>query len=122
MVRFVVEHENVLHTHQIGHHPLEHLAFGFQGIQLFASSLEQRASALGKLDPLTKLERVVVGDDDLRAVHVVQHVAWNEFTTGVVTVRVIRLEDTQTVFNRETRRDDEKPTSELLAVAVDARH
>ena len=68
MVRFIIEHEDVLHPHQVWHHPLEHLPFGFKGIQLFASPLEQRASALGKLDALAKLERVIVGDDDLGAI------------------------------------------------------
>jgi hypothetical protein len=32
MVCLVVEYEDALHTHQVGHNPLEHLAFGFQGI------------------------------------------------------------------------------------------
>ena len=32
VVRLVVEDEDVLHAHQLGHHPLEHLAFGFERV------------------------------------------------------------------------------------------
>ena len=78
-MRLVVEDEDVLHAHQVGHHPLEHLAFGFERVQFFAAPLEQGAAAAGKLDALAKLEGVVVGDDDLGAVDVVEHVAGNQF-------------------------------------------
>ena len=40
VVRLVVEHEDVLQAHQVGHDPLEHLAFGFQRVQLLAVALE----------------------------------------------------------------------------------
>jgi hypothetical protein len=40
VVRLVVEHEDVFHAHQVGHHALKHLAFGFEGIQLSASPLK----------------------------------------------------------------------------------
>ena len=33
VVRLVVEDEDVLHAHQVGHHALEHLAFGFQRVR-----------------------------------------------------------------------------------------
>ena len=36
VVRLVVEDEDVLHTHQVGHDPLEHLAFGFERVQFLA--------------------------------------------------------------------------------------
>ena len=76
VVRLVVEHEDVLHAHQVGHDPLEHLAFGFQRVAApRPCALEQRAAALGELDALAQLEGVVVGDDDLGPVHVVEHVA-----------------------------------------------
>jgi hypothetical protein len=45
VVRLVVDDEDVLHAHQVGHHPLEHLAFGFERVQLFA------AAALQQLPP-----------------------------------------------------------------------
>ncbi len=36
VVRLVVEDEDVLHAHQVGHDALEHLAFGLQRVQLVA--------------------------------------------------------------------------------------
>ena len=36
VVRLVVEDEDVLHAHQVGHDALEHLAFGFQRVQFVA--------------------------------------------------------------------------------------
>ena len=46
MVGLVIEHHDVFHAHEIGHDPLEHLALGFDGIQLVARpALEQRAAA-----------------------------------------------------------------------------
>jgi hypothetical protein len=80
--------------------------------------LEQRAPTLGKLDPLTKLERMIVGDDDLRATNFLKQIAWHQFPTSVITVRVIRVEDPQSFLNRETRCYDKKPTAELLAVGA----
>ena len=41
VMRLVVEDEDVLHAHQVGHHPLEHLAFGFEGVQFLAAPLKQ---------------------------------------------------------------------------------
>ena len=37
VVRLVVEHEDVLHAHQVGHDALEHLAFGLERVQLLAA-------------------------------------------------------------------------------------
>ena len=118
VMRLVVQDEDVLHAHQIGHHPLEHLSFGFEGIQFLAAPLKQGASALRKLDALAKLEGVVVGDDDLGAVHVVQHVARDQFAAGVVAVRIVRLQDAQAVLDREARRNNEEAAREALALRV----
>ena len=66
VMRLVVEHEDVLHAHQLGHDALEHLAFGLERLQLVAgAALQERAAALGELEALAALEGVVVGDDDL---------------------------------------------------------
>lgn len=46
VVPFVVEDEDVLHPHQLGQHPLEHLALRLQRVQLGSPALEQRAAAL----------------------------------------------------------------------------
>ena len=115
VVRLVVEHQDVLHAHQVGHHALEHLAFGFQRVQFLAAALEQRAAALGEFDALAQLEGVVVGDDDLGPVHVVEHVAGNQFAVCVVAVGVVRLENAQAVLDGQPGRDDQKAARELLA-------
>ena len=36
VVRLVVEDEDVLHAHQLGHDPLEHLAFGLERVERLA--------------------------------------------------------------------------------------
>jgi hypothetical protein len=36
VVRLVVDDEDVLHAHQVGHHPLQHLAFGFERVEFLA--------------------------------------------------------------------------------------
>ena len=110
-MRLVVEDEDVLHAHQVGHDALEHLAFGFQRVQFVAAPLKQRAPALGELDALAQLEGVVVGDDDLGPVHIVQHVAGDELAAGVVAVGIVGLEDAQPVLDGEAGRDDEKATA-----------
>ena len=46
VMRLVVEDQDVLHAHQVGHDALEHLAFGFEGLEFVAAALEQRAAAL----------------------------------------------------------------------------
>ena len=47
VVRLVVDGENVFHPHQVGHHPLNHLAFGFLSIQFLTDApLQQLSSAL----------------------------------------------------------------------------
>ena len=79
VMRLVVEHQDVLQAHQVGHHPLDHLPFGFERVQLLAAALEQGSAALGKLHALAQLEGVVVGDDDLGALEVAEHVAGNQF-------------------------------------------
>ena len=38
VVRLVVEHEDVLHAHQVGHDTLDHLAFGFERVQFIAGA------------------------------------------------------------------------------------
>ena len=64
---------------------------------------------------------MIVGDDDLGPVHVVQHVAGNEFAAGVVAVGVVRLEDAQPVLDRQAGRDDEKAAREMSCCRGGAR-
>ena len=44
VVRLVVEHEDVLHAHQLGHDALEHLAFGLERVELVARSRPWRSA------------------------------------------------------------------------------
>ena len=48
VMRLIVQHQDVLHAHQIGHDPLEHLPFGFEGVQFFATPLKQVSGHLWK--------------------------------------------------------------------------
>ena len=53
VVRLVVEDDDVLHAHQLGHDALEHLAFGFQRVELLAARLASSARPPWRqLDPL----------------------------------------------------------------------
>ena len=112
---FVVYHEDVLHAHQVGHHPLEHLPLCLLGLQLLAAALQKPARACRDFQSLPQHERVVVRDDDLRPLHVFEHVAGNEFTRAVVVVRVIRQEHPEPVANRQARGDEQESAGEVLA-------
>jgi len=107
VVRLVVDGHDVFHAHQRLHHALQHLALGFQCLQFGTGpSLEQLAAALRKLHALAQLECVVVGDDDTSLVQVLKHVAGDQLTAAVVTVRVIGLKDLQAVLDGDAGRDD----------------
>ena len=48
VVGFIVERDDVLKSHQIGHDALDHLAFGFERIELLAdAALEQLPATFG---------------------------------------------------------------------------
>jgi len=116
VVRLVVDDEDVLHSHQIGHHPLQHLPFRLLRVQLLASApLQQLAAALGKLDALAQLERVEVRDDDLCPLHIIQHIAGDELATGVVAVGIAREKDAQAVLDGQSGSADEKTAREVFA-------
>ena len=115
MVRFVVEDEDVLEPHQLRHHALEHPAFRLFGLKLRPVALEQRAPALGEFDHFTLLEGMEVRDDDLRAVHGLQHVVGDKLAVGVVTVRIVGLENAETVLDRDARRHDQESAGEAFA-------
>ncbi len=117
VVRLVVEDEDVPEPHQLGHDALEHLPLGLERLQILTHpALEQRPPTLRQLQPLPALEGVVVGDDDLGAVHVVQHVAGYQLAARVVAVRVAGVEDAKTVLDRDPRGDDEEAAGEALAL------
>jgi hypothetical protein len=117
VVRLIVQHDDALQAHQVGHDPLHHLPFGFQRVQLRTAALEQGTRALGEVDPLAQLEGVIVGQHDLRPVDVREHVAGDQLAALVVAVGVIGRHHAQPVANRAGR-DDEEAAREGLAVRV----
>lgn len=61
VMRLVVQDEDVLHAHQLGHDALDHLPFGLQRVGLGAgAALQELPAALRQLDALAQLEGVVV--------------------------------------------------------------
>ena len=116
MVRFVVDDQDVLQAHEFRHHPLQHLPLGFERVQRLTSALEQGTTASGELHPFATLEGVVVGDDDLGALQIAQHVARDQLAAGIVTVRVIRLEHAQAVADGQAGGDDQKPARKFLTI------
>ncbi len=121
VVGFVVEHEDVFHAHQVGHDALDHLAFGFQCIEVVAAALKQCPPAGRELDSLAKLESVVVGDDDLGPLDVVEHVAGNQLAAGVVAVGVVRLENAQAVLDRQAWGDDQEAACKAVCWSAGGR-
>ena len=63
-------------------------------------------------------EGVVVGDDDLRAVEVAEHVGRHQLAAAVVAVRVVRLEHPQPVADGETRGDHQESAREPPAAGT----
>ena len=116
VMRLVVQREHVSHTHELGHDPLEHLAFAFERAQVGAAALEERAAAPRDLHRLAKLEGVEVGDDDLRAVESAQHVARHQLPALVIAVRVVGLEHAKAVLDRDSGSDDQEAPREPPAV------
>ena len=94
VMRLIVKHEDVFQAHQVGHDALDHLAFRLFSLKFIASAAcQKQASALGKFDSLTELEGVVVGDDDLGAIDIIEHVARYQFAVLVVAIGVVRLQN-----------------------------
>ena len=58
---------------------------------------------------------MIVGDDDLGAVHIVEHVARHQFAVFVVTVGVVGLQDAQTILDGQAGGTDQKAAREILA-------
>ena len=116
VVRLVVQRQHVLHAHQLGHHALEHLSFGFERLQLRTGrALEERTSAGGELEPLAAFEGVVVRDDDPRLLDVLEQVVRDQLARAVVVVRVVRLQDAQAIADGQAGCDDEKAAGEVFA-------
>ena len=119
MVGLVVQHDDILHPHQLGHNPLKHLAFGFKRLKLFAApSFNGGARAFGDVHTLAQFEGVVVGDDDLGMIDITEHVGRCDLAMAVITFQVIGKKDTQAVADRDSRSHDQETAREGLAVAM----
>jgi hypothetical protein len=92
---------------------LEHLPFGFQGVQGRTSALEQGTIAFGEFDFLAKLKRVVVSDDDLRFGQLGNHVLGNELPPIIVTLGIVRYEHPQAIANRDARCNNQKSSRKV---------
>ena len=62
-----------------------------------------------------KFESMEVGDDDFRPVYIIEHVAGNKFTAGVVAVGIVGLQNAQAILDRQAGCADQKAARELLA-------
>ena len=118
VVGLVVEHQDVLHAHEVRHHPLEHLARGLAGRDVRAPTLEEGAASLREGEGLAAHEGVVVGDDDLRAVEIAEHVGRHQLAAAVVAVGVVRLEHPQAVADGEARGDHQESAREPPAAGT----
>ena len=119
VVGLVVDRQDLLQAHEVGHDPLQHLAGGLLGVEgLAPAALEELAVALGDIQALAAAKGVVVGDDDLGALDRVQQVGGDQFAAGVVAVGVVGLEDAQPVLDGDAGGDDEEAPGEAFAIAV----
>ena len=92
------------------------MALSLQCVQRLPATLEQRAASFGKLYAVTELEGVIVGDNDLGAVQVGQHILRDQFAALVMAIRIVGLQHTQTVLYCQTRRYNQETSGEVLAV------
>ncbi len=118
VVGLVVEHADPLEPHQLGHHPLQHLPVGLLRPQRGPPALEQRAAHGRDGQRPARLERVVVGDDDLRPFEVAEHVRRDQFAARVVAVGIVRLEHAQAPADRHAGRDHQEAPREAGAAGA----
>ena len=105
VVGLVVDDQDVLEAHEVGHDALEHLAFGLGRLKVGAPAFEEGAAALGNLEALAQLEGVVVGDDDLGAGDFGQQIGRDQFAVLVVVVRVAGQDDPEPVADGDAGGD-----------------
>ena len=119
VVRLVVQHDDAAvlarEAQQVVGDPLQHLAVVLNRVRGRIAALEQRTTRLADLQRLARLEGVVVGDDDLGAVDVRQHVRRDQFPAFVIAVRVVGLQDAQAVSDGDAGRHHEEASAEQAA-------
>jgi hypothetical protein len=79
------------------------------------AALEQGAAGLADFQRLTRLERVVVGDHDFGFVDVWQHFRGNQLSAAKIGVGITRMQDAQSVLDRNARRYHQKASAVEIA-------
>ncbi len=107
MVRFVVEDVDAVVAEQLAARPLQHLSVGFRRFErLGIIPLKEAARYLGKGQRLAMLKGMVVGDHDLRAPDVGQHLRRHDLARLIIVVRLARLEHAESILDRDAGCDD----------------
>lgn len=121
MVRFVVDHQDVLEADKILYDALEHLAGRLDGLGSGAGRAgEHRPGSRREVEGRLLLIGVVVRDDHARRIHQRQQIHRHELAFGIVRFGVVGQQHAQTVANRDAGRGDEETVRELVADAVPA--
>ena len=58
---------------------------------------------------------MVVRNNNLGALDVVEHVGWDQLPAGIVAVGVVGLENTETILDSETWRNNQKAAGKMRA-------
>ena len=61
---------------------------------------------------------MIVGNDDLGAIYISQHVRGYNFPMAVIAFRIIRKQDAKAIPDGDSRGDNEEPAGELPAVGM----
>ncbi len=101
-----------------GNHALNHLAFGFLRVEFVAAASEEGLGSRGEFESLAKFESVVIGDDDLGAIDIREHVGRHKLALTIVTVGIVRLENAKAILDRESRRNNEESAGESIAAGL----
>ena len=104
VVRLVVDDVDAVVVEQLAAGPLQHLRVGFRRLErLGIIPLQEAARDLGQGQRLAVLEGVVVGDHDLRAPDLRQHLRRHDLARLVVVVRLARLQHAEPILDRDAR-------------------
>ena len=120
MVRLIIDHEDVLETGCVAQNARNHLSGRFNHLRaaLARRTDQHRLCAGGEFQRGLQLKGMVVGDDDAGRLDERQHILRDEIAMLIVGLVIIRQQNAQAVFDRNTWRRDEKPVRELGADAM----
>jgi hypothetical protein len=92
MMRFVIEHDDVLLGPQLSANAADHLVGRF-GKGAARPAGKDRLGDLGGGELLSQLERMVIRDEDLRTTQLFVMRRWHDVALPVVVVRVVGQQD-----------------------------